>query len=327
MTTAMDVIGGKFQRAEIYVPEMLISARAMKEAMAILEPVLVGAGIRAETRAVVGTIQGDLHDIGKNLVAMMWKGASIDVIDLGTNVNPEQFVTAVREHEARLVGVSALLTTTMVNMRDVVVAIRAADLGDVKIIIGGAPVTQEFADQIGADGYAPDAGSAVEVAKRVLGRRSPRSDPPQSRQRRLRCPSLSPSVQGQTQTRREIACDWRSGPAHQHGLRRPDRGRRCNRAGGRRRFPDLTVPHPDDPVAGLGDLRVVGHQHECLAVLRLNRLSVSRTSVDRSESRLPVGSSASTSLGLLTNARARATRCCSPPDSSEGRWRAGGVRG
>jgi len=169
MTTAMDVIGGKFQRAEIYVPEMLISARAMKEAMAILEPVLVGAGIRAETRAVVGTIQGDLHDIGKNLVAMMWKGASIDVIDLGTNVSPEQFVTAVREHEARLVGVSALLTTTMVNMRDVVVAIRAADLGDVKIIIGGAPVTQEFADQIGADGYAPDAGSAVEVARQALG--------------------------------------------------------------------------------------------------------------------------------------------------------------
>ncbi len=169
MTTAMDVIGGKFQRAEIYVPEMLISARAMKEAMAILEPVLVGAGIRAETRAVVGTIQGDLHDIGKNLVAMMWKGASIDVIDLGTNVSPEQFVTAVREHEARLVGVSALLTTTMVNMRDVVVAIRAADPGDVKIIIGGAPVTQEFADQIGADGYAPDAGSAVEVARQALG--------------------------------------------------------------------------------------------------------------------------------------------------------------
>ncbi len=169
MTTAMDVIGGKFQRAEIYVPEMLISARAMKEAMAILEPVLVGAGIRAETRAVVGTIQGDLHDIGKNLVAMMWKGASIEVIDLGTNVSPEQFVAAVREHDARLVGVSALLTTTMVNMREVVTAVRAAGAGDVKVVVGGAPVTQEFADQIGADGYAPDAGSAVEVARQALG--------------------------------------------------------------------------------------------------------------------------------------------------------------
>jgi 5-methyltetrahydrofolate--homocysteine methyltransferase len=169
MTEAMGVIGRKFQEGEIFVPEMLIAARAMKEATAILEPSLVEAGIRPEHTAVIGTVEGDLHDIGKNLVAMMWKGASIDVIDLGTNVSPEQFVTAVREHEARLVGVSALLTTTMVNMRDVVVAIRAADPGDVKIIIGGAPVTQEFADQIGADGYAPDAGSAVEVARQALG--------------------------------------------------------------------------------------------------------------------------------------------------------------
>ena len=170
MTAAMDVIGGRFQRGEIYVPEMLISARAMKEATAVLEPLLVGAGFRPETTAVVGTIKGDLHDIGKNLVAMMWKGASIEVIDLGTNVSPEQFVEAARQHEARLVGVSALLTTTMVNMRDVVTAIRAADLGDVKVIIGGAPVTAEYATEIGADGYAPDAGSAVEVAKQALGR-------------------------------------------------------------------------------------------------------------------------------------------------------------
>ncbi len=115
MTAAMDVIGGRFQRGEIYVPEMLISARAMKEATAILEPLLVGAGIRPEIRAVMGTIQGDLHDIGKNLVAMMWRGANIEVVDLGTNVSPEQFVAAVREHDARLVGISALLTTTMVE--------------------------------------------------------------------------------------------------------------------------------------------------------------------------------------------------------------------
>jgi 5-methyltetrahydrofolate--homocysteine methyltransferase len=170
MTAAMDAIGGRFQRGEIYVPEMLISARAMKEATAELEPVLAKAGIQPEARAVLGTIRGDLHDIGKNLVAMMWKGANIEVIDLGTNVPAERFVEAAREHDAHLVGVSALLTTTMVGMKDVVTAIRAANLGNVKVIVGGAPVTAEYASQIGADGYAPDAGSAVDVAKRALGK-------------------------------------------------------------------------------------------------------------------------------------------------------------
>ena len=168
MTAAMEVIGGRFQNQEIYVPEMLISARAMKEATAVLEPVLVKAGIRPQHTAVIGTIKGDLHDIGKNLVAMMWKGANIEVIDLGTNVSPERFVEAAQEHHAHLVGISALLTTTMVGMKDVVAAIRAADLGGTKVIVGGAPVTQDFADQIGADGYAPDAASAVEVAREAL---------------------------------------------------------------------------------------------------------------------------------------------------------------
>ena len=168
MTAAMEVIGTRFQNQEIYVPEMLISARAMKEATAVLEPVLVKAGIRPEHTAVIGTIKGDLHDIGKNLVAMMWKGANIEVIDLGTNVSPERFVEAAQEHGAHLVGISALLTTTMVGMKDVVAAVRAADLGGIKVIIGGAPVTQDFADQIGADGYAPDAASAVEVAREAL---------------------------------------------------------------------------------------------------------------------------------------------------------------
>ncbi len=163
MTGAMSVIGGRFQRNEIYVPEMLISARAMKEATAVLEPVLVQAGIRPERTAVLGTIRGDLHDIGKNLVGMMWRGANIEVIDLGTNVAPEQFVDAVRAHNADLVGISALLTTTMVVMRDAVIALRAAGL-PVKIIVGGAPVTAEYAREIGADGFAADAGSAAEVA-------------------------------------------------------------------------------------------------------------------------------------------------------------------
>jgi 5-methyltetrahydrofolate--homocysteine methyltransferase len=168
MTGAMQEVGGRFQRNEIYVPEMLIAARAMKEAMAVLEPVLVGAGIKPEATAVLGTVKGDLHDIGKNLVGMMWKGANIEVIDLGTNVPADRFAQAAKEHSARIVGISALLTTTMVGMRDVVAAVRAASLDDVKIIVGGAPVTAEFAREIGADAYAADAGSAVDVAQAAL---------------------------------------------------------------------------------------------------------------------------------------------------------------
>ncbi len=168
MTEAMEVIGQRFSRAEIFVPEMLISARAMKEATAILEPVLTVAGMRPEHTAVIGTIEGDLHDIGKNLVGMMWKGANFEVVDLGVNVTAERFVEAAREHRASLVGISALLTTTMTGMRGVVAAIRAADLPEVKVIVGGAPVTREFAASIGADGYAEDAGSAVDVAKQAV---------------------------------------------------------------------------------------------------------------------------------------------------------------
>jgi 5-methyltetrahydrofolate--homocysteine methyltransferase len=168
MTSAMETVGQRFQCSEIFVPEMLISARAMKESMALLEPLLVGAGLQPEFTAVIGTVKGDLHDIGKNLVATMWKGANIAVVDLGANVTPDRFVAAVREHGARIVGLSALLTTTMVGMREVVAALRAAELGEVKVIIGGAPVTPEFAVEIGADGYAPDAASAVEVATRLV---------------------------------------------------------------------------------------------------------------------------------------------------------------
>jgi 5-methyltetrahydrofolate--homocysteine methyltransferase len=168
MTGAMEVVGGRFAAGEIFVPEMLISARAMKEATAVLEPVLVASGIRPEHTAVIGTIKGDLHDIGKNLVAMMWKGANLAVVDLGTNVSPEAFVAAAREHGANLVGVSALLTTTMVGMKDVVAAVRES-LPDVKVIVGGAPVTADYAASIGADGYAPDAAAAVGVAKRAVG--------------------------------------------------------------------------------------------------------------------------------------------------------------
>jgi 5-methyltetrahydrofolate--homocysteine methyltransferase len=168
MTSAMKVVGGRFQRSEIYIPEMLISARAMKEATALLEPILARAGVRPEHTAVIGTVQGDLHDIGKSLVGMMWKGANIAIVDLGTNVSAEQFVSAAREHEADLIGVSALLTTTMVGAKDVINAVRDAGL-PAKVMVGGAPFTAQFAASIGADGYAPDAAAAVDVAKRLLG--------------------------------------------------------------------------------------------------------------------------------------------------------------
>jgi 5-methyltetrahydrofolate--homocysteine methyltransferase len=168
MTSAMEVVGGRFQRNEIYIPEMLISARAMKEATALLEPILARAGVRPEHTAVIGTVQGDLHDIGKSLVGMMWKGANIAIVDLGTNVGPGQFVAAAKEHAASLIGISALLTTTMVGAKDVIHAVRDAGL-PAMVMVGGAPFTAEFAASIGADGYAPDAAAAVAVAKRLLG--------------------------------------------------------------------------------------------------------------------------------------------------------------
>jgi 5-methyltetrahydrofolate--homocysteine methyltransferase len=169
LTGAMDEIGRRFQANEVFVPEMLIAARAMKEAMAHLEPRLTAAGIRPKFTAVIGTVQGDLHDIGKNLVAMMWKGANFAVVDLGTNVPAEKFVAAAREHGAAVIGLSSLLTTTMPAMKDTVAAIRAAGLDGPKVLVGGAPITQAFAEQIGADGYAPDAAGAVQAVRDLVG--------------------------------------------------------------------------------------------------------------------------------------------------------------
>lgn len=169
LVPAMAAVGERFKQNLIFVPEMLVAARAMKEAMLLLEPRLVAAGITPKFTAVIGTVQGDLHDIGKNLVAIMWKGANFRVIDLGTNVPPAKFVAVVQEHQPQLVGLSALLTTTMPAMVETVRTIRASVGVAVKIMVGGAPVNQQFADEIGADGYAPDAGSAVDKAKALVG--------------------------------------------------------------------------------------------------------------------------------------------------------------
>ena len=169
LVPAMAEVGDKFKKNEIFVPEMLIAARAMKEAMNVLEPRLIAAGIVPKFTALIGTVQGDLHDIGKNLVAIMWKGANFRVVDLGTNVAPAKFVSAINEFRPQVVGLSALLTTTMPAMAETVKAIRASGCPPTRVMVGGAPITQQFADEIGADGYAPDAASAADKALALAG--------------------------------------------------------------------------------------------------------------------------------------------------------------
>ena len=168
LVPGMSAIGEKFKANQAYVPDMLVAAAAMKECMKLLEPLLAKAGIKPKHDVIIGTVQGDLHDIGKNLVAMMWRGANINVIDLGTNVRPSKFVEAIRQHGVRAVGLSSLLTTTMPAMKTAVKAIRDAGLGDVKIIVGGAPVTPEFTAEIGADAFGRDAASATDVLLGML---------------------------------------------------------------------------------------------------------------------------------------------------------------
>ena len=168
LIAAMGEVGSLFEEGEYFVPEMLIAARAMKAGLAILQPLLVDSGIEPLGKVAVGTVKGDLHDIGKNLVAMMLEGSGFEIVDLGTDVTPEQFVAAVKDG-VNLVGLSALLTTTMPSMEGTIKAIEAAGLrAQVKIMIGGAPVTAEYARQIGADGFAPDASQAVTLAKSLL---------------------------------------------------------------------------------------------------------------------------------------------------------------
>jgi 5-methyltetrahydrofolate--homocysteine methyltransferase len=170
LIAAMTEVGARFERGEYFVPDMLVSARAMKTGMERLRPYLVAADIKPTGKVVIGTVKGDLHDIGKNLVAVMLQGAGFQVVDLGVDVAAERFVQAARETGADLVALSALLTTTMPGMVTVVEALQKAGLhGQVKVLIGGAPINQAFADHIGADGFAPDAAVAADRAREMVG--------------------------------------------------------------------------------------------------------------------------------------------------------------
>jgi 5-methyltetrahydrofolate--homocysteine methyltransferase len=170
LIAGMKVVGEDFKHNRIFVPEVLLAARAMKAGMKVLQPLLADRSGQARSAGtiVMGTVKGDLHDIGKNLVGMMAEGAGFTIVDLGTDTSADRYIEAVRTHGAQILGMSALLTTTMIYMRNVVQAMKDAGLGQVKICVGGAPVTLDYARQIGADGYAADAASAVELFKQLL---------------------------------------------------------------------------------------------------------------------------------------------------------------
>ncbi len=164
---AMDRIGERFRNNDIFIPEVLIAARAMHAGLGVLKPILAKSSASSAAKVVIGTVKGDLHDIGKNLVGMMLEGAGFEVVDLGIDVSPEKFIQSAKENGAKIIGMSALLTTTMMQMKTTVEKIKSDGLA-IKTMVGGAPVTAEFAKQIGADGYAPDAASAVSKVKEIL---------------------------------------------------------------------------------------------------------------------------------------------------------------
>ena len=169
LIAAMSEIGHKFETGEAYVPEMLISAKSMKFGLELLRPHLVAADVQPVGKVIIGTVQGDLHDIGKNLVAMMMEGAGFEVIDLGADVKPEKIIEAIEEHKPDIVAMSALLTTTMGNMKTVITKMEDAGVNkDISVMIGGAPVTQDYADEIGADGFGIDASQAANLAKKLV---------------------------------------------------------------------------------------------------------------------------------------------------------------
>ena len=165
----MNVVGIKFKNNEIFLPEVLLASQAMYGGLELLQPKLIKSGVKAVGKVIIGTAKGDLHDIGKNLVAMMLRGGGFEVIDLGIDVSPEKFLKASQEHQPDILGISALLTTTMIGMMDVITIFKKAGLRNkIKVMVGGAPVTQEFANEICADVYAPDAASAVDKARELL---------------------------------------------------------------------------------------------------------------------------------------------------------------
>jgi 5-methyltetrahydrofolate--homocysteine methyltransferase len=169
MIPAMEEVGDLFQQGEFFLPEMLVAAKAMQNGLALLRPALAQTGVKATGTAVVGTVKGDFHDIGKKVLLISLEGAGFDVVDVGTDVAPQTFIEAITEHKPQLVGLSAMLTTTMFGMQDTIQAIEAAGLRDqVKIMVGGAPIQQDFADQIGADYYGPDATSGMKYARDTL---------------------------------------------------------------------------------------------------------------------------------------------------------------
>jgi 5-methyltetrahydrofolate--homocysteine methyltransferase len=169
MIAAMAEVGQLFEDGEYFVPEMLIAARAMQGGMQVLKPLLSEGDVQSPGKVVAGTVKGDLHDIGKNLVLMMLEGSAFEVVDLGTDVSPDKFVEAVKDTGAQIVAMSALLTTTMPNMQTTIEALKEAGLREqIKVMVGGAPLTQAYADKIGADGYAPDANQAVATARALL---------------------------------------------------------------------------------------------------------------------------------------------------------------
>lgn len=166
LIAGMDVIGARFKNCEIFLPEVLVAARAMKTGMEILKPLLAQSGNAYHAKVLIGTVQGDIHDIGKNIVSIMLEGAGFEVVDLGVGISPTQYAQQIIEHNPQIVGLSALLTTTMIGMKNVIETLKEQSVRDkVKVIVGGAPLTDKFADEIGADGYAPDAPSAVDVCK------------------------------------------------------------------------------------------------------------------------------------------------------------------
>jgi corrinoid protein of di/trimethylamine methyltransferase len=177
MVPAMDEVGRRFECSEFFVPELLICARAMKGALELIRPLLTARGEQPVGRVAIGTVKGDLHDIGKNLVASLLEGGGFEVIDLGVNVAPEQFIAAIHDRNANIVAISALLTTTMPGMKTTIEALKQAGVRQkVKVLIGGAPITQSFADEIGADGYSENAVGAVALAKRAISSKPPGSD-------------------------------------------------------------------------------------------------------------------------------------------------------